>query len=48
MITHKNEAKTLTKHISFDCKFNTNSRVQHVIQVKNGIIKHGNVNVKLS
>ena len=26
---------------------NRNSRVQHVIQIKNGIIKHVNVNVKI-
>ena len=26
---------------------NANSKVQHVIQIKNGIIKHVNVNVKI-
>ena len=26
---------------------NVNSTVQHVIQIKNGIIKHFNVNVKI-
>ena len=26
---------------------NANSIVQHVIQIKNGIIKHANVNVKI-
>ena len=45
MITNKNEAKTMTKHISCDCK--CNPIVQHVIQIKNGIIKHVNVNVKV-
>ena len=43
MITNKNEAKTMTKHISRDCK--CNSIVQHVIQIKNGITKHVNVNI---
>ena len=33
MITNKNEAKAMTKHISCDCKCKFNS--QHVIQVKN-------------
>ena len=46
MITNKDEAKTITKHISCDCKCKFNS--EHVIQNKNGIIKHVNVNVKLS
>ena len=45
MITNKNEAKTITKHISCDCKCKFNT--QHVIQIKNGIIKHVNVNVKI-
>ena len=39
MITDKNEAKTITKHISCDC-INVNSIVHHVIRIKNGIIKH--------
>ena len=30
MITNKNEAKAMTKHVSCDC----NSIVQHVIQIK--------------
>ena len=42
MITNKNEAKAMTKHI--DCK--ANSIAQHVIQVKNGIIIHVRVNVR--
>ena len=45
MITNKNEAKTMTRHIS--CGYNGNSIVQHVIQIKNGIMKHVNVNVKI-
>ena len=49
MITKKNEAKTMRKHISCDCKCTTvlHSVVQHVIQVKNGIIKQVNTNVKI-
>ena len=45
MITNINEAKAITEHIScdFKCKFS----VQYVIQNKNGIIKHVNVNVKI-
>ena len=46
MITNIDEAKTITKHISCDYEFNTNSIVQHVVQNKNRIIKHINVNVK--
>ena len=46
MITNINEAKTMTKHISSDYQFNTNSIVQHMIQIKNGIMKHVSVNVK--
>ena len=42
MITKKNEAKTMTKHISCDCKCKFNSA-----ECKNGIIKHDNVNVKI-
>ena len=45
MITNKHEAKRMTKHIL--CDYNSNSTVQHVIQIKNGIIKHVNVNVKI-
>ena len=45
MITNKNEAKTMTKHISCNCKCKFNS--QHVIQIKNEIKKHVNVSVKI-
>ena len=45
MIRNKNEAKTMTKQISCDCKCKFNST--NVIQIKNGIIKHFNVNVKI-
>ena len=45
MIRNKDEAKAMTEHISCDCK--ANSIVQHVIQIKNGIIKHVNMNVKI-
>ena len=38
MITKINEAKTL---------LNANSMVQHVIQIKNEIMKHANVSVKI-
>ena len=46
MIRNKNEAKTTGKHISY-MTVNANSIVQHVIQIKNRIIKHVNVNVKI-
>ena len=46
MITNKNEAKSIIKHILYDCKLNP--IVQHVIEIKNGIIKHVNVNVKIT
>ena len=45
MITNKNEAKTMTKHISCDSKCKFNSTI--CIQIENGIIKHVNVNVKI-
>ena len=35
----------MTKQIS--CNANANSLKQHVIQIKNGIIKHVNVNVNV-
>ena len=35
----------MTEHIS--CVANSSSIVQHVTQIKNGIIKHVNVNVKV-
>ena len=44
MIAIKNEAKVMTIHISVIV--NANSITQHVIQTKNVIIKHLNVNVK--
>ena len=44
MITNKDEAKVMTEHISCDCKYKFNSAT--VIQIKNGIIKHVNMNVK--
>ena len=44
MITNKNEAKTMTKHIFI---VNANSIVRHVIGNKNEIIKHVNMNVKI-
>ena len=45
MITNKNEARAMTKHISCDCKCKFNSTI--VIQIKIGIIKHVNENVKI-
>ena len=36
----------MIKHISCDCKCIYNTIVQHVIQIKNGIMKHVNVSVK--
>ena len=53
MLTNKNEAKAMTEHTSehiYDRTHvivNANSVVQHVIHIKNGIIKHANVNVKI-
>ena len=44
MRTNKNEAKTMTKHISYDCKCKFN---RFKIQIKKGRIKHVNVNVKI-
>ena len=41
----RNEAKAMTKHVSCDRK--CNSIVQHVVQIKNEVIKHVNVNVKI-
>ena len=45
MITKKNEAKTITN--IFHVIVNANSLVQHVVQIKNGIMKHVNVSVKI-
>ena len=44
MITNKNKAKAMTKHISCNC---ANSVTEHIIQIKNGIIKDASVNVKI-
>ena len=46
IITNKNGAKTMTKHILCDCK--CKSQVQHVIQIKTGITKRVNVKVKIT
>ena len=43
MITNKNQAKGMTEHVLCDCKCKSNYIV-NVIQIKNGIIKHVNVN----
>ena len=43
MIKNKNKAKATTEHVSCHC----NSLVQYIIRIKNGIIKHVNVNVKI-
>ena len=53
IITNKNEAKAKTGHIScvYKCKTYSatcSSIVQQVIQIKNGIIKHANVKVKIT
>ena len=45
MITNKNEAKQITKYISYDYKCKFDSRTCYSNQ--NGIIKHVNVNVKI-
>ena len=44
MITNNDEGKTTTQ---FHVIVNASSIEQHVIQIKNGIIKHVNVNVKI-
>ena len=44
MIANKNDAKTMTKHISCDCKCKFNSTT---FQIKNGRMKHVNVSVKI-
>ena len=46
MIRNKSEAKTMTENI-FHVIVNANSMVQYVIQIKNRIIKHVSVNVKI-
>ena len=45
MVTNKNEAKTMRKHIHLI--INANSIAQHVIQIKNEMMKHVNVNAKI-
>ena len=45
MIATRNEAKAMAKQ--FHVIVNANSIVPHVIQIKNGIIKYVNVNVKI-
>ena len=45
MKTNKSEAKAMTKYIS--CDSNANSKVQLAIQIKTGITKLVNVNVKI-
>ena len=45
VITNENQAKVMTEHIHVIV--NANSIVQYVIQIKNRIIKHVNVNVKI-
>ena len=45
MIINKNEAKAMTE--IFNVIVNANSIVQHVTQIKNGMIIHVNLNVKI-
>ena len=45
MITNKNEAKAMKK--IFHVVVNSNSMVQHIIQLNNRVIKHVDVNVKV-
>ena len=44
MATNKNEAETMTKQISCDCKFKFNNTTCN--SNKHGAIKHANVQVK--
>ena len=46
MITNKNEAKKWQN--IFHAIVNANSLVQHIIQIKNGIMKHANINIKIT
>ena len=46
MITNKNQAKTMTKHV-LHIIVNVNSIIHHVIQITNDIIKHVNANGKI-
>ena len=45
MITRINEVKTMVKHILCNTA-NANSTVQHVIQIKDGIMINVNISVK--
>ena len=45
MIANKNEAKTIAKHTYV--LLDANSIVPYVIQIKNGIMKHVRVHVKI-
>ena len=45
MITKKNQAITMTN--DFHMIANANSIIQPVIQIKHGIMKHVNVNLKI-
>ena len=45
MIINKNEAKAMTE--IFNVIVNANSIVEHVTQIKNGMIIHVNLNVKI-
>ena len=48
IITDKNKAKTISKKISWVCKCKFNTSVPlHVIQIKNGIMKHVTGSVKI-
>ena len=46
MITNKNEAKAITKHIPCECKCKFNSTICNS-NLKNGLIKHVHVSVKI-
>ena len=46
VITRINEAEIMVKRVSF-VTVNVDSIVQHVIQIKNGIMKHVYVSVKI-
>ena len=46
MITKKNQAIAMTK--DFHMIANASSIMQHVIQIKIGIMKHVNVNLKIN
>ena len=50
MITNKYEAKAMAEHISCDCKCKFSSTAcsnSNLNQIKNGILKHVNMNVKI-